>query len=68
MPFEIFLACSTKKGVDAHALYLLSSKLDFEAVYDLIEMNDVYNSWVEAGRKNAEIEAKMRQQTQGHTP
>lgn len=65
--FDLYLACASGEGIDVKAYEALHTTLDFEAVYDLIEMQIVSSSWAEAARANArmksEAEAATRQAT-----
>jgi len=57
VPWEVYLACATADGIDANTLHLLKTSLDINDLYDLIEMQWVNGSWMEAIQKNAESRA-----------
>lgn len=52
MPYEIFLACSGKEGIDAATYVLLDTQIDLDGLYDLLEMKKVADSWVAAQQWN----------------
>ncbi len=41
----MFLACSTKEGIDAATYVLLDTTIDLDGLYDLLEMRSVADSW-----------------------
>ena len=51
---DVFLACCSKEGIDAQAYVLLSSTVDMDGLYDLLEMRTVQDSWNAAARWNAD--------------
>ncbi len=57
MPWEIFLACAQPDGgVDAETYALLHTTIDFDGLFDLIEIKEVQDSW-----KHAAIRDQMNQ-------
>lgn len=66
--FDLYLACATKDGIDVKAYEALHTTLDFEAVYDLIEMQVVSSSWDYAAQQNARIKSENAAAAQAATP
>ena len=54
MHWDIFLACSTKEGIDAQTYVLLDTVIDLDGLYDLLEMKQVADSWGDAAKWNAD--------------
>lgn len=54
MHYDVFLACCSKEGIDAQTYVLLSTTIDTNGLYDLLEMRNVQDSWSAAAQWNAD--------------
>lgn len=53
--WQIFIACTIGgEGIDVRTYEALHTTIDLDGLYDLLECSDVYQSWQEAARLNAE--------------
>ena len=52
-PWEIYLACQTREGIDVSAYIALNSTIDTDGLFDLLELKEIHNSWVNAETANA---------------
>lgn len=54
MAWEIYAACSDGEAINAHTYVLLSTVIDVDGLFDLLEMQTVHSSWQQAIRMNLE--------------
>lgn len=55
--WRVFLACTIGgEGINVKTFVALHTTISFEGLYDLLELSDVYQSWQEAARLNAQEE------------
>ena len=52
MAWELFLACSSGDGINANTYVQLHTIIDYDGLFDLIELNDVQQSWAQARALN----------------
>ncbi len=57
VPWEIFVACSTREGIDSDTYERLHTTIDYDGLMDLLEMKQASDSWAHAGRANAREDA-----------
>lgn len=57
VPWEVFLLCSGKDGIDVNTYLACKTVLDMDAVYDLLELQEVAASWSAAEYRNAKRDA-----------
>ena len=57
VPWEIYLACSNGETIDVATYVALHSTVDLDGLYDLLEMQQVHGTWIEAALDAAEAGA-----------
>lgn len=69
MPWEIYLACAKGESIDVRTYVDLHTVIDVDGLFDIIELDQVHASWLEAARDNAreEAEREARMRHGGHT-
>ena len=53
VPWEIYVACSDGESVDARTYEALHTTIDLDGLYDILEMKQVQQSWIDAAARNA---------------
>jgi len=53
LPREIYLACANGESLDVATYEALHTTLDLDGLYDLLEMQEVHQSWKNAAIANA---------------
>jgi hypothetical protein len=52
VPWEIQLACSSGESIDVATYVRLHTDIDLDGLYDLLEMQEVHQSWKHAATAN----------------
>jgi hypothetical protein len=45
MPWEIYLACSDGESINFNTYHALHTDVDLDGLYDLLELQEVHESW-----------------------
>jgi len=54
VPWLVYRVCSTSKGIDGMLYHKLCTEIPLAEFMDLVELNDVQDSWRHAEMHNAE--------------
>ena len=53
LPWEIMLACSAGESIDVATYVALHTTIDLDGLFDLLELQEVQQSWKHAAQANA---------------
>lgn len=59
VPWEIYVACSNGDSIDGAMYQALHTTIDLAGLYDVLEMKEVHESWRDALKYNAQLNAEI---------